>query len=73
MYRVLIFWDCVCIDIQDTQYTIHDVFVYRVPNSVKGVSPIFVSHNGVGVGWLLKLGALSDLYSKKLKATNGAN
>ena len=26
MYRVLSFWDRVCIDI-------HDVFVYRVPNS----------------------------------------
>ena len=33
MYRVLSFWDRVCIDIHDTQYTKHDVFVYRVSNS----------------------------------------
>ena len=47
MYRVLRFWDRVCIKIHDTRYTIHDtrytihdtrytihdVFVYRVPNS----------------------------------------
>ena len=27
------FWDRVCIEIHDTGYTKHDVFVYRVPNS----------------------------------------
>ena len=32
MYRVLSVWDRVCIDKHYTQYTIHDVFVYRVPN-----------------------------------------
>ena len=33
MYRVSNIYDRVCIDIHDTRYTIHDVFVYRVPNS----------------------------------------
>ena len=33
MNRVLSFWDRVCSDIHDIRYMIHDVFVYRVPNS----------------------------------------
>ena len=33
MYRVSNVYDRVCIEIHDTRYTIHDVFVYRVPNS----------------------------------------
>ena len=33
MYRVSNIYDRVCIDIHDTRYTIHDVFMYRVPNS----------------------------------------
>ena len=33
MYRVSNIYDRVCIDIHETRYMIHDVFVYRVPNS----------------------------------------
>ena len=33
MYCVSNIYDRVCIDIHDTRYTVHDVFVYRVPNS----------------------------------------
>ena len=33
IYRVSNIYDRVCIEIHDTRYAIHDVFVYRVPNS----------------------------------------
>ena len=33
MYRVLLFYDRVCIDIHETRFTKHYVCVYRVPNS----------------------------------------